>query len=51
MMIQGKSEELKFSFSCGGKNALFFIKEQWENPNDLYLKNSCAEDDVMSYLE
>lgn len=50
MIIQGAAEEFKFSFPCGGK-ALFFIKEQWENPNDLHLKNSYAEHDAMSYLE
>lgn len=52
MMIQGTSEKFKFSFSCGGKKVLFLIKEQWENPSDLYSKNSCnAEHDAMSYLE
>lgn len=50
-MIQGTSEEFNFSFSCGGKKALFLIREQWENPNDLCLKNLCAEHDAMSYLE
>lgn len=45
------TKEFHFSFSCEGKQALFFSKNQWENPNDLHLKNSYAERDAMSYLE